>query len=184
LFAATPQLQEAGEIRAHLLQPFYLPDGIRNQINPPLRAATPHYRLVQGDRGLAATAAASSSAMQPAHLERRLQQAAGTTNNTADGGTDSDDSDGSTTLKPKRCRPSLVDVARQYPQLRQMVQLAAAGYNAFSVDGGKNFTVFLPTNAALQALAVGVLGAGRWCRFHICTLSSESPDGPPPPSDG
>jgi hypothetical protein len=57
--------------------------------------------------------------------------------------------------RKKRCEPSLIDVARTQPELRQLVQLAIAGYNVFSVDGGKNFTVLAPTNAALQNLAAG-----------------------------
>ncbi|EFN56544.1 hypothetical protein CHLNCDRAFT_144191 [Chlorella variabilis] len=56
----------------------------------------------------------------------------------------------------KRCAPSLVDVARQQPELRQAVQLARSGYNLFSVDGGKPFTVLVPTNDALQQLAAGI----------------------------
>ena len=67
----------------------------------------------------------------------------------------------------KRCAPSLVDVARQQPELRQAVQLARSGYNLFSVDGGKPFTVLVPTNDALQQLAAGAcwgwgpVGAGQ-----------------------
>lgn len=145
--------------RGRLLHGLHPAEGMRNELPPALRAGTARCRLLQDDGGLAAARAAS--VWQPAQPQRRLQQAAGEANSTASGGgADKDDSDGSTATKPKRCRPSLVDVAREYPQLRQMVQLAAAGYNAFSVDGGKNFTVLLPINAALQALAAGVLGSG------------------------
>jgi hypothetical protein len=55
--------------------------------------------------------------------------------------------------KRKRCMPSLIDVARQQPDLRQAVQFAKAGFNLFAIDGGKPFTALVPVNAAFQALA-------------------------------
>lgn len=52
-----------------------------------------------------------------------------------------------------KCRPTLLDVARRQPQLRQLVALAGAGFNVFAADTNKPFTVLAPTNDALQALA-------------------------------
>lgn len=56
------------------------------------------------------------------------------------------------------CHPNLLDVAKQRPELRQLVQLSRAGYSLFQVDGGKPFTALAPSNAALQKLADGA----RW----------------------
>lgn len=58
-----------------------------------------------------------------------------------------------------RCTPTMYSVAKRRPELRQALQLAAAGYNFFSVDGAtaaKPATVFAPSNSALQALAADV----------------------------
>jgi hypothetical protein len=72
-------------------------------------------------------------------------------------GSSSGSSKGSSTKT--RCTPTMYSVAKRRPELRQALQLAAAGYNFFSVDGAtasKPATVLAPTNSALQALAADV----------------------------
>lgn len=59
------------------------------------------------------------------------------------------------TASTTKCSPTLLQVARQHAELKQAVQLAAAGYNMFAVDGGKPFTVLVPSDAAVQELAAG-----------------------------
>ena len=63
-----------------------------------------------------------------------------------------------------RCTPTIYSVAKRRPELRQALQLAAAGYNWFVVDGAsanKQVTVLAPTNSALQALVAGAPPALR-----------------------
>ena len=79
-----------------------------------------------------------------------------------------------------KCTPSLLDVAKEQGQLRQLVALAAAGYDVFAADGGKPFTALAPTDGALQQLAAGAWARGRarvvlrvaCCIWHRTTLTA------------
>jgi hypothetical protein len=95
--------------------------------------------------------AAAAGAARPAG--RQLEAASA---NSADSSKDRD-----------KCSPSLLDVAKEQGQLRQLVALAAAGYDLFAVDGGKPFTALAPSDRALKQLAAGAprVASGRAKRY-------------------
>lgn len=82
-----------------------------------------------------------------------------------------------------KCSPSLLDVAKEQGQLRQLVALAAAGYDLFAADGGKPFTALAPSDRALKQLAAGAPGIAAGgaaqsynhrCRWHGLAAASSA----------
>ena len=78
-----------------------------------------------------------------------------------------------------KCSPSLLDVAKEQGQLRQLVALAAAGYDLFAADGGKPFTALAPSDRALKQLAAGAPGiaAGGAAQYLQPSLQMARPGG-------